>query len=72
MTLELNALKEGAKGGEVKALQLLLNGKANAGLATDGSFGPATKAAVVAFQAASGLDQDGSVGPLTWSKLLKA
>lgn len=49
------------------ALQLLLDG---ASLKADGVFGSKTKAAVVAFQAASGLDADGICGPKTWSALI--
>jgi len=41
-------------------------------ISADGKFGPATKAAVVAFQKAHGLAADGIVGPLTWKPLLLA
>lgn len=37
--------------------------------APDGSFGPATKNAVLRFQKSKGLSQDGYCGPATWSKL---
>ena len=75
-TVEVNVLKKGAKGDQVKAMQLLLigygfkmenNGKT---YSADGSFGAATENAVKAFQKAKGLSVDGSCGPKTWAKLL--
>ena len=71
-TVEIKVLKKGAKGSEVKAMQLLLIGygfscgKSGA----DGSFGGDTDKAVRAFQKAKGLSVDGSCGPKTWAKLL--
>ena len=38
-------------------------------IAIDGEFGPATEAAVKAFQKLFGLTQDGVIGPATWEKL---
>ncbi len=60
----------GYVGEVVKRLQTILNGLSFGPLDVDGSFGPATLAAVKAFQQSNGLDADGSVGPLTWGKLL--
>jgi len=61
-------LRLGASGAEVRYLQRLLM---NAGysVVTDGVFGPATEAAVTAFQAANGLDPDGIAGAKTWEAL---
>ena len=56
--------------GDVKAVQSILNGKAGARLAVDGDFGPATEAAVKAWQTFFRLEVDGIVGPATWSTLL--
>lgn len=38
----------------------------------DGKFGPATKTAVMDFQAAAGIGQDGVVGAKTYVKLYEA
>jgi hypothetical protein len=48
----------------VRVVQLVV------GVTADGKFGPATEAAVKAFQAAHGLAQDGIVGPDTWGALV--
>lgn len=61
-------LQEGDTGAAVRTLQQDLD-TLGAGLSVDGDFGPATRAAVVAFQAAHGLAQDGIVGPLTWAAI---
>lgn len=75
-SVNIKVLKKGAKGSQVKALQILLigygykmenNGKT---YGADGSFGGATDKAVRAFQKTNGLAVDGSVGPKTWAKLL--
>lgn len=71
VNIELNVLKEGAKGNQVKTLQRLLNTKNNADLDVDGSFGPATLSAVKKYQESYNLDVDGIVGPATWNSLLK-
>ncbi|MFD7933746.1 peptidoglycan-binding protein [Streptomyces sp. NPDC059755] len=59
---------EGQSGGCVATLQALLNGKGRQ-LDVDGEFGPATLAAVKAFQSATGLAADGEVGPNTKAAL---
>ena len=47
-----------------QAVQILV------GVDADGIFGPKTKSAVVAYQAAAGLSADGVVGPKTWAALI--
>lgn len=68
----LPTLRRGMAGEVVRAAQFLLNGRgASCGVyGADGDFGPATEAAVLAFQRRNGLEADGVVGPLTWAKLL--
>lgn len=61
-------LRAGSNGPGVVRLQQALIG-AGASLTADGSFGPKTKQAVVAFQQSAGLGADGVVGPKTWSAL---
>ena len=62
-------LQQGASGAAVRGMQHLLRAHGS-GIAADGSFGPATDAAVRAFQASTGLPADGVVGPLTWAALV--
>lgn len=63
------AVQYGQTGYYVGMVQTRLNALGfNCG-SVDNSFGPATKAAVINFQASRGLDKDGSVGPITWSYL---
>lgn len=75
-TVDIKVLKKGAKGDEVKAMQLLLIGygyKMESGgkvYSADGSFGGATEKALKAYQKDHGLDPDGSCGGKTWAKLL--
>lgn len=57
-------LKRGMGGAQVAHLQRLLGMDS-----VDGLFGPATYAAVKAFQAANELRPDGLVGPMTWAAL---
>ena len=61
----------GHNGEHVKRLQTFLNTR-GAGLDVDGDFGPATRAAVQAFQRDAGIDADGIVGPITLQKLKAA
>ena len=44
--------------------------QAEAGVTTDGRFGPNTKRAVQAWQARHGLTADGLVGAATWAAML--
>lgn len=62
----MDTLRNGDKGQQIKVLQKLLGG-----LDIDGEFGPLTEAAVRAYQKKKGLDADGIVGPKTWGELLK-
>lgn len=68
----LPMLRRGMTGEVVRAAQFLLNGRgASCGrYGADGDFGPATNAAVLAFQRRSGLEADGIIGPATWAALL--
>lgn len=63
-------LKRGSKGAAVRELQTLLNARGRS-LNVDGDFGPATEAAVRAFQEQRGLTVDGIVGKQTWAALGK-
>jgi peptidoglycan hydrolase-like protein with peptidoglycan-binding domain len=53
----------------VRTVQGLLCARGHA-VTVDGSFGPATLAALVAFQRARGLHVDGECGPATWPPLM--
>jgi len=73
------SLPEGTKlklgEGDPAIVQQLQQALASAGYdpgTADGTFGPQTEAAVVAFQQANGLTADGTVGPLTASALASA
>lgn len=56
-------LRPGATGEDVKLLQSKI------GVTADGHFGPATEAALIAFQNSKGITPDGIAGPQTWAKL---
>jgi peptidoglycan hydrolase-like protein with peptidoglycan-binding domain len=69
-------LQEGSSGKVVESLQRLLStGATDWGVtpgAIDGTFGPHTKASVIALQKWGDLTQDGIVGDQTWSVSLHA
>ena len=73
-TVEVKVLRKGAKGDNVKALQILLIGRGYScgRYGADGDFGTATYNAVKAYQKDKGLSVDGVCGPKTWAKLLGA
>lgn len=62
-------LKPGSNGAEVLALQKVLATLGYLTVAPNGNFGPATTAAVKAFQKAHSIEQLGSVGPSTRAAL---
>jgi len=61
--------KQGSTGEDVKTVQYLVTAQGHP-TGVDGDFGPATKAAVQAFQSSRGLGADGIVGPQTWPQLI--
>ncbi len=67
-TSEFYTVKQGCLGGAVRRLQTWLN-DLGAWLQVDDEFGPATDAAVRAFQQSQGLTVDGIVGQRTWAAL---
>jgi serine-type D-Ala-D-Ala carboxypeptidase (penicillin-binding protein 5/6) len=66
-----DVLREGASGELVQSVQRTLNARLSPSpdLSIDGDFGPATKAAVKAFQRSKGLEATGEVGPETFAAL---
>lgn len=54
---------------EAKRMQVALNEKGFGPIAADGITGPATRKAILRFQAANGLPADGIAGPRTLAKL---
>lgn len=73
VNIELNILRKGDKGAQVKTLQTLLKAKGyNIGKSgIDGDFGNDTFNGVKKFQQDKRLVVDGIVGKDTWNKLLK-
>jgi cell wall-associated NlpC family hydrolase/peptidoglycan hydrolase-like protein with peptidoglycan-binding domain len=63
-----STIRSGSSGGNVKLAQQKLKALGY-NIATDGSFGKNTKAAVIKFQKAYGLYPDGVIGKDTWAKL---
>ena len=63
-------LAKGNRGEDVKWLQWELNDRGFP-CSVDGSFGPGTKEALMAYQVSAGLVPDGSCGPATRAELLK-
>ncbi|MFE7359319.1 peptidoglycan-binding protein [Streptomyces sp. NPDC057543] len=64
--------QSGSTGAQVRAVQQLLSEQGYGVGAVDGSFGQATKNAVMAYQATHGLTSNGVVGRRTWTALLSA
>ena len=74
--IELDVLKKGSTGNEVKTVQRILRelgykGSNKKVLAVDGNFGDNTLYAVKNFQKDRKLKVDGYVGPESWDSLLK-
>ena len=73
-TMNLRTLKNGCKGEDVKAMQILLIGRGYScgSCGVDGSFGSATETAVRRYQKDKNLSVDGKAGPATMGSLLGA
>ncbi|GAB7036799.1 MULTISPECIES: peptidoglycan-binding domain-containing protein [Catenuloplanes] len=65
----LRQVRTGDQGSAVRAAQVALNAS-GAGLTVDGSFGPATQAAVTSFQSAHDRPANGVVDPAVWQMLI--
>lgn len=68
---DMDTLRKGDKGQQVRALQIILNSRTGAGLSVDGIFGGKTLTAVKEYQHGCGLLVDGIVGQRTWEMVLK-
>ena len=62
-------VQNGSQGHPIRTLQFLLRAHGH-NLTVDGMFGPATEAAVKAFQTSKGMAADGIMSPQTWSTLI--
>src|SRR3982074_2392823 len=62
-------VQNGSQRHPIRTLQFLLRAHGH-NLTVDGMFGPATEAAVKAFQAGKGMTADGIMNPQTWSVLI--
>ena len=62
-------VQNGSQGHPIRTLQLLLRAHGH-NLTVDGMFGPATEAAVKAFQTSKGMTTDGIMSAQTWSTLI--
>src|SRR4051794_18117447 len=65
----MTTLRQGSTGPDVVALQDALRAHGHDPGTSDGSFGPGTLAAVIAFQSSQGMVADGVVGPKTAAAL---
>jgi peptidoglycan hydrolase-like protein with peptidoglycan-binding domain len=61
--------QNGSQGHPIRTLQFLLRARGH-NLTVDGMFGPATEAAVKAFQTSKGMTADGIMSAQTWSTLI--
>ena len=64
-----SSFRLGDQGAEIAEIQAALASQGY-DVTADGDFGPATQAAVAAFQSANGLDNDGLVGAMTYQTLM--
>lgn len=69
--IELDTLRKGSKGEQVKTLQRLLKAFGYSLGSVDGDFGTKTEKALIKFQKKEGLVQDSICGKQTWERLLK-
>jgi len=66
----MRVLKLGVAGSDVRKWQLFLVGQRLAKFVPNGKFGPATRAATIAFQSKHALDPDGKVGNQTLGRAM--